>query len=403
MRYRFAVPILLGAFALSAVVTNAQSKTTAYWGKWRGPKGNGISEDTDWNPKALAAKPETLWKTNIGAGYSSVSIKGSLLFTMGYRDGKDTIYCLRVKDGSEVWKHSYRCKKGQYPGPRATPIVDGKLIYTVSREGHVLCLDAVKGDVKWQKNLASDYGISIPGWGISSSAVVCGQLLIINAGKNGIALDKTNGRKRWGKGKKGGYATPVRYGTGGKSVAMFGQDTTKGIDAATGRVLWSFPWKTKYDVNAADPVVFDGKVFVASGYNRGCSLYNIRGGQPKSIWENKNLRAHFSSCVFFKGHIYGIDGNAGRGSLRCINPKNGSVLWSQDLGFGSLIAVGGKLIVLNEKGNLYIAEASPAGYKELGQAKVVSGPKCWTPPAFSRGLIYCRNDRGELVCVDVRK
>ena len=63
---------------------------------------------------------------------------------------------------------------------------------------------------------------------------------------------------------------------------------------------------------------------------------------------------------------------------------------------------GGKLVVLSSTGELVIAEASPAGFKPLSRARVLGG-RCWVNPVLANGRIYCKNNKGDLVCLDVRK
>ncbi len=114
------------------------------------------------------------------------------------------------------------------------------------------------------------------------------------------------------------------------------------------------------------------------------------------------MRNHFNSCVLWKGHIYGFDGQAGGGALTCLNYETGQVKWRQKgMGTGSLMVADGKLIILGERGKLVIAEASPEGFKELSSAQILKG-KCWTVPVLANGRIYARNAVGDLVCVDVR-
>jgi hypothetical protein len=64
------------------------------------------------------------------------------------------------------------------------------------------------------------------------------------------------------------------------------------------------------------------------------------------------------------------------------------------------MAADGKLIVLGDSGELVVAEANPAAFKPLARAQVLGG-KCWTVPVLSGGRIYCRNVRGDVVCLDV--
>ena len=109
------------------------------------------------------------------------------------------------------------------------------------------------------------------------------------------------------------------------------------------------------------------------------------------------MRNHMNSCVLWQGHLYGVDEN----QLRCLGFENGEVKWTEkSVGKGSLSMADGKLIVLSERGILMVAEATPAGFKPISRAQVLSG-KCWTTPVLSNGKIYCRNAAGDVVCVDV--
>ena len=180
-------------------------------------------------------------------------------------------------------------------------------------------------------------------------------------------------------------------------MALFVARELVGLVASTGKVLWILPWKTRYDVNAADPIISGDTIFISSGYNRGCGLFKIGPGSPTEIWQNKNMRNHFNSCVLWKGYVYGVDDK----TLKCLDFKTGEEKWAQKgLGKGSLILADGKLIILSERGKLVTAPASPEGFKELSSAQILSG-KCWTSPVLANGRIYARNADGRLVCVDV--
>jgi outer membrane protein assembly factor BamB len=61
----------------------------------------------------------------------------------------------------------------------------------------------------------------------------------------------------------------------------------------------------------------------------------------------------------------------------------------------------GKLIILDENGNLVIAHATGTGYHELARAKVLSG-RSWVMPILANGRIYAKNNNGKIVCIDVR-
>jgi outer membrane protein assembly factor BamB len=401
------IMVFIGLSFFFQIVKAVETERKEYdWPRWRGPNGDGISPETDWNPKALANGPKIVWKKNVGMGFSSVAIAGSSLYTMGNSKGKDVVYCLDVETGNVKWQFSYSCDLGQYPGPRATPSVDGNSVYTLSQEGDLYCLEASNGKVKWHVNVEEAFKVSSPTWGFAGSPVVDGGLLILNAGRNGIAVDKKTGEKVWVSGSgAGGYATPVLYADGGKRLAaVFGQTALYAVDTANGSAIWSFPWKTDYDVNAADPVVIGNRIFISSGYETGCALVEPDGTKARAVWGNGLIASHFSSLVRMGGHIYGNDGSAltGRGVFRCLDIEKGKESWGTNLGLGSLCAAGDKLILLTAKGDLHVVEASPISYRVISSASGVLSSKCWTPPVFCRGRIYVRNHNGDTACVDVR-
>lgn len=383
-------------------------KESADWPRFRGPRNDGISTENNWTVEKLKAGPKILWKATPGAGYSTVSVKTGRLYTMGNAGGRDTVWCYDAEKGTVLWKHSYACRSPKsYPGPRCTPTVEDVRVYTLSRRGLLLCLDAVKGTVVWSKNTVKELGARAPGWGLSCSPYVEGELLLVDLGTprgSLVALNKKTGRLVWRAGADvAGYSSPVVADLAGRrTVLNFAGGNLWGVDVKTGKQLWKFLWKTAYKVNAASPVVSGNLVFIASDYGKGSAVLDLSGGRPRVVWQKKILASHFSSAVLRRGYLYGFHGNiTARGALQCVELKTGLVKWSRvDLN-GSLILAGDKLIVLNKRGRLSVVEASPAGFKELAGAQVLKGPS-WTSPVLVGGRIYCRNHK-ELVCVDVRK
>ena len=226
-----------------------------------------------------------------------------------------------------------------------------------------------------------------------------GDLVILDVGAAGTAFDKKTGKVVWASGKgASGYSSPVLFKAGDQRLAaIVAAETLEVVNPADGHSAWKFPWKTQYDVNAADPIISGGKVFVSAGYGHGCALLDISHGQPSVLWQNKNMRNHFNSSVLWKGYLYGVDEN----ELKCLSLNTGEVKWSESkFGKGSLILADGKIIGLSEKGELMVAEASPEGFMPISHAQVLGG-KCWTTPVLSNGRIYCRNAKGDLVCLDV--
>lgn len=391
--------VLLGATAIAA-----KAATQEAWPQWRGKDNTGLFVKGCLNPASLPPSPKVLWEAQLGAGYSSVSIAGPYLYTMGNISNQDIVYCLQADTGKEVWRYSYPCKAASYPGPRATPCVANNQVYTISREGLAICLNAKTGEVVWQKHVAKEFGAGIPGWGISGSPIESNGMIFLNVATHGVALDARTGSARW-KSPAGpsGYASPVVATINGiKTVVMFGAKALYGVDFKTGKKLFSHPWVTKYSVNAADPVIIGNRIFVSSGYGRGCALLDVSGSQPKVLWENTNLKNHFCTSIPINGHLYGIDGNIGRAKLTCLDIKTGTIAWQSNIMVGTLIATGDLLVCLQESGDLKIIKATPTAYTEIASAKGLLPRKCWNIPVLCRGNLYMRNDKGHLICIDVR-
>lgn len=379
------------------------------WPHWRGLDQNGISREKGWLDQWPKEGPAILWKASVGTGFSSVSIANGKLYTMGHDNGKDMVWCLDAVTGKVVWKHSYDADIGDNlfeGGPTATPTVQDGSVYTLSRWGDLFCFDAASGKVRWSRNVAKDEEMPVPGWGFASSPVVHDKLVLLTMGQAGLAVDKASGKTAWTSAKEeAGYSTPLLFKKGNDTFAIVSSGNAYlAVNAASGKGLWQVDWITRYGINAADPILAGNQLFLSTGYNKGCGLFQTGDGEPKEAWRNKNLRNQFNSSVLLDGFVYGIDGDTVTAqSFKCLELKTGEVRWTQDgIGMGALMAADGKLIVLSDKGELLVAAASPEGFKPSARAKVLEG-KCWTVPVLANGRIYCRSATGELVCIDVAK
>ena len=388
------------------------------WPRWRGPNGDGISNETNWDPEALAGGPKILWKVDVWMGYSNVAIKDNRLYTMGIKG----VYCLNAETGEEIWQYSFKSPQG----PQSTPTIDGKYVYALTRKGILLCLKAKNGKLRWKKDLVSEYDIVKPFYEFAASPVIEGDLIILTANTSGIALDKKTGKMVWDSNKPpekirslhsettgADYSTPVIYDYGGKRYAVLSSyEGIHSVEVETGKVLWLYEWELYSGAQIADPLIFNNKVFITE-YDDigGCVLLDIKGEEPKVLWKNLNMFSEISSHVIIDGYIYGCEGgpDAGFSSLRCLDVETGEVMWEEDFKRRpiSLIAADGKLIILAEDGTLHIAEATPSSYKEISSGDVLGGERkyerFWTPPVLYKGKIYCRDWSRFLICVDVSK
>ena len=373
----------------------------ADWPQWRGPNRDGISTEKGWN----AASPKLLWKGNFGPGCSSFTVVGDQAFTMGNDKDTGSVYCLDAKTGKILWQHSYPsllAPKSFDGGQCSTPTVDGDSVFTLGRQGQFLCLNKTTGAVIWSKDFPADFGAKVAGWGYAGSPLVLGNMVITEAGGKGasaVAFDKTSGKVIWQTGEDAqSYASPYAFTHGGKQcVAFFNAFGLVVREAADGKEVMRYPWKTSGDINPTTPIVADGKILIASGYGHGAALLPLGAADPKPLWESKAMKNKMNSCVLWQGYLYGFD----EGALTCMEFATGNVKWQQKgMGMGSLIVADGKLIIQAEDGPLVIAEASPEAYKEISKTPAVAKTS-WVNPALANGRIYCRNNTGEVACFDV--
>ncbi|MCX7826842.1 MAG: PQQ-like beta-propeller repeat protein [Verrucomicrobiae bacterium] len=375
------------------------------WPRWRGPRLNGISDERGWFAPWPAAGPKVLWRASVGTGFSSFAVSQGRVFTMGNTNGMDSVWCFDAASGRVLWRHSYACPlapRFYEGGTLATPTVDGDSVYTISKKGHLRRLDAATGRVAWSKNIAEELNIALPEWDLAGSPFIEGDLLVLNVGSAGAALDKHTGNVLWSTGTNTcGYSTPVPFNIDGKrAIAVLSADSVVAVELKTGRELWRHAWHTSRAVNAADPVFAGERFFVST--SDGCALLELRGGKPEIVWKSaKAMRNYFNPSVLLNGHLYGINGTTHRPTtLTCLELATGAVKWSEPgFGSGALMAADGKLILL-DKGDLSIIEATSAAYKLLARATILPG-KCWTVPVLAHGRLYARNAAGDVVCVEL--
>jgi len=394
---------------LALAVLTSSHALAGDWPHYRGPALNGSTQE------AVGAfpvgGPRELWRVQLGTGLSSVTVADGRAFSAGYQGGKEVLHCLSVANGRVLWTHSWTAKLGNYlfeGGPRATPTLDGDRVYMLGADGHVACVSAANGKPIWEKNLVSDFGGRRPEWGFSGSPTVEGKNVILDCGGKGsstVALNKLTGELAWKSGdEEAGYGSPVTATLGGaRRVLILKADALVALDTATGAETARFDWKTSWKVNAATPLLVGTRVVVSSAYNHGAGAFDFGGGNLSQAWFTKAMHAHFNSPVAHGGFVFGMDGEAGkrRAALVCLDLAGGDEKWrAKEVNNGSLIVAGDKLIIITEAGELVVAAASGAGYKELARKKVLSG-RCWVQPALAGGRVFCKNNAGELAAFDL--
>lgn len=398
---------VVGLFAMVA----ANVVVADDWPRFLGSHYDGISRERGWNKDWPVEGPRTLWRKNVGSGASSVAVMGDRLYTMGNQDDLDIIWCIDSATGTVLWRKEYSCKLDRRMfegGPGATPTIANGRLFTLAHDGQLHCWGAEDGSPLWRRDLRDDFDGRRQQWGFCGSPLVTeGKLIIDNGGRGNstIALDPATGQLLWASGSdKIGYASPVVARFGSHRVVLIMKATALvGLELDSGQELFRHPWETSYKVNAATAQVDGHRIFISSGYGRGCALLNVRDNGLELVYENKHMANQMDTSVIYEGHVYGISGDTNRGQLVCMALNDGRVKWTQgDTKTGTVALADGYLIVLSEKGGLLrVGPASPDGFKPTGRAVVFEG-RSWSVPVLANGRLFAKNNDGDLVALEVR-
>lgn len=373
------------------------------WPVWRGPNGNSVTSETI-NAANLNATP--VWTAKVGSGYSAISVFQGKALTAGNSGGNDIIYCMDANTGKIVWQYSYPCRvdKG-YPGPRATPVTDGKNVYMLSIDGDLVCVNLADGKLVWEHKKMATGDVQNLKWGLASSVLLHDNVVYINLGSRGMTFDAATGKPLWKTSGTCNYSTPVIFKFGDRELlAIFGEKNLFILEPATGNTVASYEWLTKWNVNAAEPIITDGgkKILISSGYGHGAALLDFDGTSLKKIWENTNMCCHFSSPLLIDGIIYGVSGNPGGGILCAVDFNSGKLITKTKLKFGSLIQAGEQILYIEENGTLNVLNPAAGKCEVVKSIKVLNNGKCWTMPVLADGKIFCRNNIGDVVCLSAK-
>jgi len=381
----------------------------------------------------------------LGESYCAPSISRGRLFHFDRHGDLHRLTCRNSETGKELWTYelpaSFTDMLGYNNGPRATPVVDGERVYVMSPEGLLACVRVDDGKEVWKVDTGEQFGVVKNFFGVGSTPIVWGDLLIANIGGspagsppdvyaargnvdgNGsgfVAFDKLTGQVRWqATDELASYASPVIADVAGKTRCF---DLARGglvvFDPATGKVDFQFPWRAAKleSVNASSPVVVDDQVFISEAYGPGAALLRVKpDGGHEVVWQDqprsreRSLELHWNTAVHDAGHLYGSSGqHGGNAELRCIELATGKVTWQEPrLSRSSLLLVDGHFVCLSEDGSLRLLRATPEKYdlvaeitpKDADGTPLLEYP-AWAAPVLSHGLLYVRG-ANRLVCLEL--
>ncbi len=403
----FAAASLLFTFSASALD----------WPQFRGPDRSDVSKETGLLKEWPAGGPKQLWIfKNAGNGYAGAAIADGKLFTMGTRDGNEVLIALEAATGKELWvaKIGSILTNGWGDGPRGTPTIDGKMVYTLGGQGTLIAAQVADGKVAWSRTM-KELGGETPGWGYTESVVVDGnQVVCTPGGKQGTvaALNKATGETLWQSKEitdNAHYSSIVPATLNGEpQYVQLTMQTYFGLSPKDGSLKWKMPFPGKTAV-IPTPVVKENFVFVTAGYGVGAQLSQIgAGNQPVLKYENRTMKNHHGGVVLVDGHLYGYSDGIG---WLCQKFESGEQVWAErsKLGKGAVSSADGMLYCLDEgSGTVVLAEASPKGWAERGRFKLepqsaIRNPqgRIWTHPVIANGKLYLR-DQDLVYCFDIK-
>jgi outer membrane protein assembly factor BamB len=311
-----------------------------------------------------------------------------------------------------VWAHAWDAEFTEAlggDGPRATPAWDDGRVFALGALGELRCLDAITGALVWRKNILHENGAANLTYGVSASPLMVDDLLVVAPGgdpsRSVMAYEKRTGTVRWrALEDEAAYSSPMRVTLAGEAQLLVAlQQRVVGLEPATGRLLWEFPWVVlQRNRNIAQPLLLSSnRFFLSAGYGTGCVAVEVQraptGFHTREVWRNKSLKNKFTSSVVHDGFIYGLDEDI----LTCLDATTGARRWKDGrYGYGQMLLAGEHLVILSGSGELALVRARPDGFEEKARFPAIHG-KTWNHPALASGRLLVRN-AVEMACFDVR-
>lgn len=404
--------LLPPALALCALVATARA---ADWPQFRGPDRDNVSKDTGLLKSWPKDGPPLAWQAKgLGGGYSSLSVVGDRVYTLGNKGNVSHVVALERDGGKAVWSAEVG-KAGGNLG--CTPTVDGERVYALGQEGDLVCLEAKDGKRVWHRNLLKEFGGQYGGWHYCESPLVDGDQVIVTPGGKGatmVALDKKTGDTVWKcaiptKHTQAGYSSVVVATVGGvKHYVQLFNGGVVGV-ATDGRLLWKYEKLGDNTANIPTPIVLKDEVLAVAGYGKGGALLRLKADgkdvSAEEVYFKGELTNRHGGVVVVGDYVYGDTDDSGH--PYCAEVKTGKVLWKRkDQGAGrgsaSVTYADGRLYFHYQNGVVALVEASAEGYKEVGSFKVKTDDHAWAHPVVVGGRLYLR-EGDTLYCYDVRE
>jgi outer membrane protein assembly factor BamB len=407
--------------ALCLFVVASFTNAAEDWPQFRGPNRDDISSDKGLLKKWPKDGPPLLWKARgLGEGYSSIAIAGGKIFTMGDVGDSSYVVALDGKDGTKLWSAKVGEPGGHYKGTRCTPTVDGDRVYALGQFGDLVCLRVADGSEVWRKSLPKDFKGNSGHWHYTESLLVDGDKLVCTPGGKEAtltALDKKSGSVIWKAavpgGSSAGYSSIVISEAGGiRQYVQLLAAGVVGIDAKSGRFLWKYDKFAGNTANVPTPIVHGDYIFCTAGYSRGGALLKLSAADEgikvnEEYYKKNALKNRHGGVVLVGDYVYGdLDHN---GRPWCARWKTGALVWEKKgggpgAGSAAVTFADGHLYFRYQNGVVALVEPAPTAksYKEISTFKPPTvKPPSWSHPVVVGGKLYLR-EQDNLFCYDIK-
>jgi outer membrane protein assembly factor BamB len=407
--------LLLNVAFLACASGNVHAQS-ATWPQWGGPNRNFIVEAKGLAESWPDGGPKRLWSRALGEGHSSIIVDQAQLYSMYSKGSQEFVIALDSATGKTIWEKGYEApttglnlEHGN--GPHSTPLVAGDLLFTVGVTGKMNAFEKQTGKIAWSHDLWKEYGGLKMGRGYSCSPIAYKNTVIVTVGGKGQALmafDQKTGAVAW---KKQDFdlspSTPIIINVDGQEqLVIVLADQIVGLNPANGDLLWQHTHQCNWGLNITPPLWGEGNIlFVSSAYTGGSRALqlNQEGGKTtvKELWANRRMRIHHGTMLRLGDAVFGSSGDFGPAPMTAIDIKTGNIIW-QDRSFPktNFVYAGGKVILLDEDGNLALVTLSQQGMKVISKVPVLEN-RAWTPPTLAGTKLYLR-DRKNMVALDLR-
>lgn len=402
------------------VLSSLQISLAADWPAFRGPHGNGWSDEKN-VPLEWSKDKNVKWKVALpGEGNGSPIVVGDRVFVSCAQDQgkKNGLYCFDRASGSERWSQVVnfdRVMETHKTNPHCapTPVSDGKRVIVWHGTAGLYCYD-MDGKELWKRD---DLGEFVHVWGYASSPIIYKNRVIQNCGPGSKpfmgAFDLETGKDIWrseeqhtnNKGWRGSWTTPIVVNLEGQDqIVCYQESRVVSYQPDTGEILWFCNAENrKGDLAYSSVMISDGLAMAQGGFSGGGMAFKLGGAGDISanrIWHKPSNPQSIGTGVILDGYLYIPD--AGPTTIRCIEMATGTVKWQERAGnfWGSIVLADGRAYVTDQNGTTTVFKPNPDKLEILAQNPL--NEHCNATPAISDGQVFIRT-YNHLWCIEAAK